>query len=265
MKQLSLGEAISYPWLVFQLNGVDYCITTKSVLSVMGSFTIIPIPEKEFYILGIVKSNHKVIPVVDLRTLFHYRTLEEDFDSFASMKEKHIKWVKALEDSVLHNTQFYLNTNPHECAFGIWYDNYKTDNNRINFILHQIDKPHKELHGCAQKIEEAILKKDNALVKKIILQAKDLCYNKIIPLLDKLIEAYKDINKGILIILCNDKKQIAILVDNVSEIYYFKNIESENSSFLFTNHSYLKSILTDSKNKIWIELNSNALLALDTI
>jgi chemoreceptor zinc-binding protein len=39
-------------------------------------------------------------------------------------KNDHIHWVNEFERSIKNDEQINLNTDPHECAFGKWYDNF---------------------------------------------------------------------------------------------------------------------------------------------
>ena len=68
---------------------------------------------------------------------------------------------------VKENGKFTLARDPHQCAFGKWFDNFKTDNIAVSEVLKKFDAPHKRIHALADEIEELLEKRcmEQVLVK----------------------------------------------------------------------------------------------------
>ncbi len=66
----------------------------------------------------------------------------------------HLNWIKHVANSNLTKTVFDGGVDPHQCAFGKWFDNYKAANPAFGQLLSQWEKPHALLHESAAKIVE---------------------------------------------------------------------------------------------------------------
>ncbi|MEZ6002767.1 MAG: CZB domain-containing protein [Planctomycetota bacterium] len=64
----------------------------------------------------------------------------------------HVLWIEALEDSIKNGTPFTKATNPHECAFGKWYDNYETKEEGFAELMAKFDAPHRRIHSLAETL-----------------------------------------------------------------------------------------------------------------
>ncbi|WP_019677410.1 methyl-accepting chemotaxis protein [Arsukibacterium perlucidum] len=70
----------------------------------------------------------------------------------------HLVWVNQLANSLLVNQPFSGQLDPHQCAFGRWYDDfieseaYTTGSNELRSAIDAIALPHKQLHASAQQI-----------------------------------------------------------------------------------------------------------------
>ena len=87
-------------------------------------------------------------------------SLKEENEALCQLMEQraqdHKRWVQELADSVVQSRRFKLATDPHQCAFGKWYDTYKTDNLLMSSFLKEFDEPHKKIHGMAMTVTEMV-------------------------------------------------------------------------------------------------------------
>ena len=100
-------------------------------------------------------------------------TLEKEID--------HLKWASKISDLFLNNEEkLTVQTNPEECKFGKWYQNFiKSENfNKLpsdtKNTLNAMDEPHKKLHKTAIKIYD-LWEQDN---HKIYNECIDIYNNK---------------------------------------------------------------------------------------
>jgi len=59
-----------YPWIIFELDGTEYGINSKNVLSIEIIGEVTPIVDSQSYCPGITRSRGEMIELLDLRALF---------------------------------------------------------------------------------------------------------------------------------------------------------------------------------------------------
>ncbi|MFC3680622.1 CZB domain-containing protein [Bacterioplanoides pacificum] len=67
-------------------------------------------------------------------------------------EQDHIDWLDALEQSLRHGNEFSKARDPHQCAFGRWYDNFRSDNSALAQLLQKFDAPHRRIHALADEL-----------------------------------------------------------------------------------------------------------------
>ncbi len=86
--------------------------------------------------------------------------LDSQVEIFTEKYTDHLIWAKNLSEIIIDpdNNTVTIQTDPHKCAFGVWYDEgeWKTDfavYPGISALLESIDTPHQALHKTAEEIE----------------------------------------------------------------------------------------------------------------
>lgn len=79
---------------------------------------------------------------------------EELIELLSARKQDHIDWMDALEHSIKTGEPFEKARDPHQCAFGKWYDQYESDDEQLKDILAKFDAPHKHIHSLAGSLLE---------------------------------------------------------------------------------------------------------------
>ena len=228
------------PLIVFKVGQMTCAVDGASVISIqrMEEFTLTPHSPDEIF--GSINFRNKVIPILDLRTIFGLPTRMKEYSDFIKMldqrKQDHINWVSTLKESVKNNMHFPLATNPHQCAFGKWYDKYDNPNKKIMFHLERIRDPHNKLHYAAldvAKIQEKDCSEDEkkAQIQEILRQAENEYMATVVGLLDSAKTIFKDIYQTMLIVL-EDKEQIAVAVDEVVAVTNLEEVTVEKQSLM---------------------------------
>lgn len=253
----------TYPWVKFKLHGERYCVTSAHVQSMGALSDLTAIPDREEWFLGMMERAGQLVPVIDMRALLHLPNLQTDLDAFAEMKHMHMSWVVDLETSVRENIPFDRNRDPHKCSFGVWYDSYKSENSVIDFILDEIREPHERLHRSASLIDRAREAGDMEKAEAILQETMDLCHRKILPLLDQLIEAYNEANRGMVIVLnSGEENSIGIVVDEIIGLEEFTDKKERDAVALFGATRYVKDIYISVNKHIYLELDAGLVLGL---
>lgn len=260
-------EEIYYPYITFKINSANYCISSQLVSSMTMLTEIISIPDSPEYILGLMRHKSGIVPMIDIRILLGMPSLETLYNDFVSRvdqrKTDHINWVNEFKRCVNEKEPFKLATDPHMCAFGKWFYAFKESENKVNtveVVLNKIETPHAQLHSLA--LVYANNSQDEEVCISAVKEAQRLCYEIILPLLDELKEVFKHQYKSMAIILESDDKLQGITVDEVNSIKYF-NYETQSEKIKNSpTDNYVRSVIKDEDGSLYLEIDSDAIIAL---
>lgn len=229
------------PWLTFKLGHGAYAINSHMVTAIVHHpDNITSMHDVPTYIKGIMNFRGQVIPLLDMRTLFGMLSTEEEYANFRDMlqarKQDHIHWVEALEKSVKDNTKFKLATDPHQCAFGRWYDHFKSNSQMVNFHLQKIDRPHKALHASAKAVQDCAQWHDLCERKECVKTAMKRAKERYMPEVVKLLEETKTIfhkeYQELVIVLEDATFGMGLIVDAVLAVEPLALAEGQEASNL---------------------------------
>ncbi len=250
-------EKINFPWLVFRLKNNLYCVNSKIITSIVimpEDMTIVPnVPD---YIKGLIHLRGSVIPLLDLRMLFKVKSIKEEYEDFKNMidarKNDHIHWVNEFERAIKNDEQFNLNTDPHECAFGKWYDNFTTDIEVVNFNLKKLDEPHKLIHKAVEKVNKCsknheACERDKCL-KTVLEETKNKNMPYMIQLLDEIKEIFKMHYREMVVILEKDNSYVGITVDEVLSVENITPFEETEEVRKMCKDKYVCGVAKSEKN-----------------
>ena len=140
----------------------------------------------------------------------------------AQREQDHIGWINALEHSILTGEPFTKATDPHKCAFGLWYDNYKPDDDELASIMARFDAPHKRIHSLAEKLL-ALAKNETGVKEAIALlqQERISTLKELMHIFNLARSRLDDILKPVVIIIDCGNESFAIKLDNIGDIKEF--------------------------------------------
>lgn len=209
-------------WLIFKLAKRDFAFQTKDIIEMISLGSINKIPDAPHYIRGVMNLRNRIIPLIDLRKKLQMESLLEENEKLCELliqrKQDHINWLNELYLSVIENREFKLTTDPHKCAFGKWYDNFKSENVYIKILLDKFDEPHKKIHAIAQKVSEIIRigKRDEAIAQ--IEFAKQGILQKMISLFDQTVTTLRENCLEIVIVITHNELLYGFAVDAVTDV-----------------------------------------------
>lgn len=253
---------ITYPSLVFKIQEEFYAIDSRHVSSIVPMPAYRRVPDSAPEILGIFRYRDQVAAVLDLRTLFGMPTLENEYTEFQNMLEQrkndHIHWVKELERCMECNEEFQLATDPHKCAFGRWYDTYKTDNQVIGFHMRKIDEPHKKLHEAALEVQscsqECSSCERKECLKSVFDRLKGEYMPKILSILDEAKAIFKAAYHEMVIVLEDGSNTVGLVVDEILSVDQLEDLEDSNTLMPARESNYILGIMQSTKLKGLISL-----------
>lgn len=178
------------PWVIFHLLDEQFAVSANHVREMVAMPKVVPVPQTPDYIRGVINLRDQVIPVMDLRLRMGMTSLVDETEDLIKLldqrEQDHKNWIAELESSVREQRGFKLATDPHKCAFGKWYDNFKTENRILAGCLRKFDAPHQKIHAIAVNV------KDNECIAGVGKRGQD---NELVQLLDvgKIIGQEKDL------------------------------------------------------------------------
>lgn len=67
-------------------------------------------------------------------------------------EQDHLEWMDALEHTLRTGVPFTKAKDPHQCAFGRWYDTFHADDEMLADLMKDFDEPHQRIHALADKL-----------------------------------------------------------------------------------------------------------------
>lgn len=211
----------AYPSALFNLEQGIYGVSSQYITSIFKIEKLIKMPDMPHYMRGMVNLRGKIVPIIDTRKFYGFQSVAEEISGLVELIEKrkqdHINWIRELEDSVMENRKFKLTTDPHACAFGKWYDHYKTNDKALEHLLKKFDAPHKRIHAVGVEVIKLVEQGDWDAAFDVIKKAKNRELVQMINLFELLVDEFAESKRELAIILENPQtnKEIGLSVDSV--------------------------------------------------
>lgn len=220
------------PQVLVDVAGLVYAIPCSCILSLEQLTKVTPLPTSPVEVRGVVNFRGRIIELLDARILFNSKSITQELKEFSelmdSMKEAHLKWVHTLEDCILNGKEFSLTTDPHKCAFGKWYDNYKPNDSILTFELAKFDKPHKAIHKLGITAVEMQRRGDSDGAINLINSTKDTELQQMVGLFASIKDAYANSRREILVVLGHTEQDaISISVDEIVAIEHIFEVDED--------------------------------------
>ncbi|MFC1812573.1 chemotaxis protein CheW [Thermodesulfobacteriota bacterium] len=219
---MTIDFSTDMPWVILRLQNQRFAVSTDCVREMVAMPKIVSLPQTPHYIRGVINLRDQVIPVIDLRMrLGITSSLNEVVDLIELLDQReqdHKDWLVELESSVKKRREFKLATDPHQCKFGIWYDNFKTDNSILASCLRKFDDPHKRIHAIADEVKKLEEKEDFDSAFSLIERTREGDLAKMINLFSEARSLLRETHREIALIIEWREKAMAAAVDSVETV-----------------------------------------------
>ena len=223
---MSDSASFGYPWVVFMLHTTQMAISAEHVQSMVVVSEPSKIPNAPDHIRGVSNLRGTIVPLIDLRVRLGMPSFLAEVEEFCSLMDQreqdHRRWLQELEASIREEREFTLATDPHQCAFGKWYDGYKPASYTLASLLKQFETPHRVIHGIAEKVFALRKKGDMAGAYKVIEDCRDKELAQMITLFAQTKEYYRTQNREVSVVLEHQGKLVAVAVDSIESVEHFE-------------------------------------------
>ena len=236
----SSDDSCSY--LLFCVGGHIFSIKTTDIVKIQkADSSILALPDMPTHIRGSLKTTEGLFPVVDLRQLFGWKTTRQEFQELSEMidarKQDNINWVRELKKSYMSKTPFELPKNQHDCALGIWRDNYMSTSSITQHLLARLDMPHGKLHELACDVL-----KDDAHSSSVMDEVETVWMPCVLKVLDEIkIQFQEQLTREIFILIYGEI-DLAITADTVLCIEPIQKLSICNATLISNHKSFIKNI-----------------------
>lgn len=114
-------------------------------------------PNRPPAVRGLLRLRDHVLPVIDLRVCLGLESSTDELERLVALltarERDHLDWLDELEKSTHEARAFTLSADPRKCAFGLWYDAFRTDNGVLRTELARFGEPHARIHALARQVE----------------------------------------------------------------------------------------------------------------
>lgn len=139
-------------------------------------------------------------------------------------RQDHVDWVDALEHSIKTGEAFTKATDPHQCAFGKWYDQYTPEDEELKEIMVAFDEPHKRIHALGIQLTDLAHQQNNqAEAMRQLSRERSTTLKLLMELFAKAIARLEDLVRPVVLVLDSGEKNFALEVETISDIKHFEN------------------------------------------
>lgn len=215
-------ELLSDKYLAVDVAKKRYAINIEFVREIVTLPDVREVPSGKPYERGIIKVRGELIHVIDMRKRLGMPSLSEEDEELLSiikkLKKDHEEWVQELFDSIKENREFKKTTNPKQCAFGKWYDSFKTDDINLSLYLSYFDAPHRSFHNAAIKAKEIQKEHGAETALHFIEKTRENEFQIMLDLFDGIEQPIRESHREVVVIIERDGDLQGISVDSVDKI-----------------------------------------------
>lgn len=147
-----------------------------------------------------------------------YTELFELQELLPKRKQDHVDWMNALEASIYNKTEFTKARDPHSCAFGKWYYNYKTNDVRLDWLISQFEKPHAHIHSLADTLLGLVENGQQQEALQLFNDAKDTVLSRLLELFDAAEDLTAEKQRPVAVIMADGDFRCALGCDAIHDI-----------------------------------------------
>lgn len=184
----------------------------------------------------VITYQNSAVPLFDFSALTGSCSQIEEIKNliilFNEREKDHIEWMKALENAIKNDTPFTKSTDPNKCAFGVWYNNFSTNDSDLKEVLEKFDTPHRKIHSLAESLI-TLAKQDKEQALDQLNKERNTTLAELLRLFETARERVKNSDRPIIVFVeQNNQKVGALRLDNIQDIETFelKNFSRDTST-----------------------------------
>lgn len=162
------------------------------------------------------------MPLVDLRVKLGLTSAQQELEVLLQLlrdrEQDHLNWLTELERCVREQQPFQLARDPHQCRFGLWYDQFKTNNSLLRMALQKMNEPHQRIHATADQVLQLCDQGNQAAALELLTDRREHELAQLIGLFDEVRRLLQEQNREQVVVLSRGDKRFAITMDQVEAV-----------------------------------------------
>jgi chemotaxis signal transduction protein len=213
------------PWAILQVKNQPFAIATEDLREMLIMPEVSGVPNTAGYVRGVINLRGRVIPLIDLRKRMGLPSAADETNAFCALldqrEQDHKKWLNELEASVAERRPFALTSDPHQCAFGKWYDSYRAQNQWVASLLKKFDAPHKQIHGVAVEVGKFVARQEFDGANELIARTRAGVLDEMLKLFVDLRSLVRESERETAVVINAGGRTISVSVDLALSIEKF--------------------------------------------
>jgi chemotaxis signal transduction protein len=219
--------------LLARVADVRVALPIHAVREVVIVPPVMPVPNAPPHVRGVVNLRGSILKALDLRLLLGMQSLDEEIRQMEALFEQragdHRNWLNELISCIHEQREFRLARNPHNCAFGKWYDSYRPANSSLAFLSfwRTLDAPHQRLHRVADHAIELSLHGDHEAALHAVDFARQGDLAGLLHLFGEVSLVLRQTSRELAIVLQESGEPMSVTTDTVDGIAEIREDEIE--------------------------------------
>lgn len=221
-------DTVAGSYLTFRLLGARYALAVRYIRYITSLDAIAPrmVPDTEHGSHHVFQFQDAQIPLYPFCHLVGERSQQDECRELVQLltqrRQDHVDWMDALQHSIRSGEPFSKATDPHKCAFGLWYDQYRPQDDEMREILARFDQPHQRIHSLAEKLL-AMAQQENRVEDAIAIleEEKHSTLRQLMNLFEQATTRLQEMQKPVVVILNTGSRNFAIALDSIDGILDF--------------------------------------------
>ncbi|MDD2852307.1 MAG: CZB domain-containing protein [Desulfuromonadaceae bacterium] len=221
MENLSQSEIRYDPkgsYLVFSADNRLFALPFQKIISVLDFPKTTMMPRMAEYMRGVMNFMGEPITMYDFRKTIGAVSMSDEItalsETLRQRKQDHLNWIAKLKEAVNTGAEITVETNPHKCAFGKWYDSFHTDNLALKRHLAKFDTPHQYIHGVASRAKQYITEGNQTAAQNLVRETEQGVLTQLVALFDETkAELQRAYTEYAIVVHADDSRKVALTVD----------------------------------------------------
>lgn len=213
-------------YFVFSARDCLLALPYYNIIQIVDSPTCTVMPTMPPYVRGVIDFMGEAVPLIDTRVRLSLVSRQEEVtefvNTFLQRKQDHLNWIARLKDAVDNDKEITVERNPHNCAFGKWYDTYRPNSLALASYMKRFDAPHKVIHDLAVQAEKLVIAGQKEQARSLIAAAEGNELKNLVALFDGFEEQMRQSYLEYAVVVTHGGRKFSLSIDSIN---YFEKLD----------------------------------------
>lgn len=252
------------PWLIFTLSGNAYAVNSKYVNGIeMKSERITPLPKAPDVYCGMVERRGEVYPILNMRKVFGFKSLDEELGEFRNLIEEKIAEEKAWFGKIISQIESGDNVHIINQNNNKFFDKLaECDSSAVTAKLEKAKRAFNDLSAALNDVLTAAPAEKEMLLSR----AKNEAFRQVLVSLDGIVKAQESAFREIVVVLNGESQMLGLLVDQVLAVDKIRSVTGSERMRVLMQSKYFEGVAQNDRVDLEIlVINEEELLKLSDV